>query len=500
MHRILILWAVVLVSLISIAPAMGAQPPISPDTEACIECHLVYHPGIIADWQRSRHANTTVQEALTVQGLAKKVSSGQVPEALRTTSVGCAECHGMRGDAHADTFEHNGYDIHVVVSPDDCATCHAEERKQYKDNIMAMAHTNLADNTLYNDLERTILGKMAVKAGRLAIEPADASTRAEACYYCHGTRLTLAGTEVRDTDVGELSFPIITGWPNQGVGRINLDGSRGACSSCHTRHQFSIETARKPDTCSECHAGPDVPAYKVYKVSKHGNLYSSHSSGWDFKPVPWTVGKDFSAPTCAACHVSLVVDENGEVVSERTHTMNDRLGWRLFGLIYAHHQPKSADTAPIRNKSGLPLPTDLDGTPADTFLIGADEVEARRATMQRTCLACHGTTWVNGHFARLDHTLGVTNSQVRTATQLLETIWQKGYAQGPAKGGSPFDEAIERRWCDTWLFYANTIRFNSAMAGGGDYGVFDDGRYPLSSAIMEIHDWLKLRDMAEKAK
>jgi len=35
--------------------------------------------------------------------------------------------------------------------------------------------------------------------------------------------------------------------------------------------------------------------------------------------------------------------------------MNDRLPWRLFGLIYAHPTP-IADTTVIKNKAGLPLP------------------------------------------------------------------------------------------------------------------------------------------------
>ena len=500
MHHLRTFLFLAMLWILMVHPAIGAEVTISAATQECIDCHSTYHPGIVADWNRSRHANTSVQAALQLQGLGRKVSSAQVPEALRNTNVGCAECHTLRGEAHADTFEHNGHQIHIVVSPDDCATCHAEERQQYADNIMAMAHTNLADNALYNDLERTILGKMELKAGRMMIPPADEMTRAEACYYCHGTRLALAGKDLRETDAGELEFPVIKGWPNQGVGRINLDGSRGACTSCHTRHQFSIEVARKPQTCRECHSGPDVPAYKVYITSKHGNLYSSNNSQWDFNAVPWTVGKDFTAPTCAVCHVSLVVDDSGEVVSQRTHRMNDRLGWRLFGLIYAHHQPKSPDTTMIRNKSGWPLPTDLDGTPAGTFLIGPDEAKERRQAMQRTCLACHGTSWVRGHFARLDNTVATTNHQVRTATELMETVWQKGYARNQAKGGSLFDEAIERRWCDAWLFYANTTRFVSAMAGGGDYGVFDDGRYHLSKTIMEMHDWIQLHEMGQRGK
>ena len=42
-------------------------------------------------------------------------------------------------------------------------------------------------------------------------------------------------------------------WPNAGVGRLNLDGSKGSCTSCHTRHRFSVAEARKPEACDQCH-------------------------------------------------------------------------------------------------------------------------------------------------------------------------------------------------------------------------------------------------------
>ena len=75
--------------------------------------------------------------------------------------------------------------------------------------------------------------------------------------------------------VGEIDVPDLANWPNQGVGRINPDGSLGACTSCHPRHSFSIEVARKPYTCSQCHLEPYVPAFEVYKESKHGNIFLS---------------------------------------------------------------------------------------------------------------------------------------------------------------------------------------------------------------------------------
>jgi len=349
---------------------------------------------------------------------------------------------------------------------------------------MAHAYANLAENPLYQKLEWSILGKPVFENGRIRKEPPDAATREEACYYCHGTVLRLEGTETRTTDAaGELEFPVIRGWPNQGVGRINLDGSKGACSACHTRHHFSIETARKPYTCKECHVGPDVPAFKIYETSKHGNLFSSHQASWEFGTVPWTIGKDFTAPTCAACHVSLLVNQDGEVVSRRSHQMSDRLPWRLFGLIYAHPHPKDPETSRIRNKDGQSLPTDFKGGLAKTFLIDASESEQRKNTLLAACLACHDTSWVNGFWNRFENTLVRTNADTGTATRIMEALWGKKLADA---GENPFDEAMEKAWSDIWLFYANTIRFASAMGCGGDYGVFANGRYQMARSIAQL--------------
>jgi hypothetical protein len=486
-----LLW-IILISgfVLSGTRSLQADVALSDATFECMDCHNLIHPGIVQDWRNSRHAKTTPQNALKVKGLSNKVSSENVPQELRETSVGCAECHMLRPEAHADTFEHNGYKIHVVVSPDDCATCHTIEKMQYSQNPMSHAYGNLAFNPVFQKLENSISGNLERVHGRIVFPPADSATQAETCYYCHGTRLQLTGLETRDTDLaGELEFPIISGWPNHGVGRVNLDGSLGACSACHARHMFSIAMARKPYTCRECHIGPDVPAFKVYSASKHGNIFSALHDMWHFDKVPWTIGKDFTAPTCAACHMSLLVNTENEVVVNRTHQITDRLSWRLFGLVYAHPQPKGPDTSVIKNENGLPLPTGLDGHFASAYLIDENSQALRRQTMQTTCLNCHDTASVNGHWQRLENTIQKTNKHVRVATSILEDAWKDGLANAT---DNFFDEVIEKKWMDIWQFYANSIRFASAMGGGGDYAVYADGYYQLSQTLLEMNEWLKL--------
>ena len=150
------------------SPAAG-EIQISDSTQECLDCHSEFLPGIVQDWRNSRHAKMTPKKALTADKLKKRMSSTSVPEVLQNHAVGCAECHTLRAGAHSDTFEHNGYKIHLVVSPEDCAVCHVTESTQFAKNIMAHAYGNLAENPLYQDLQRTILGKSRSQKGKIQV-------------------------------------------------------------------------------------------------------------------------------------------------------------------------------------------------------------------------------------------------------------------------------------------------------------------------------------------
>ncbi len=477
--------------LVLLFPAHFRAAELSDATTECLDCHTSIAPGMVAGWQSSRHAKTSPQEALKKKELERRVSANSVPDELARNAIGCAECHTLNPEKHSDTFEHNGYQVHIVVTPEDCATCHPVEAKQYKQNLMSQAYGNLVDNSLYRDMVKAVNGVQLLDHGQITLKDPSPETNADSCLSCHGTIVEVKRFEYRETEMGEMEFPVLSGWPNGGVGRINPDGSKGSCSSCHTWHRFSIEMARKPHTCSQCHKGPDVPIYKIYQVSKHGNIYSAMGKKWDFDEVPWTVGEDFTAPTCATCHVSLIVNGEGDLVAERTHQMNNRLPWRMFGLIYAHAHPKSPDTSVIRNKAGLPLPTELSGEPAAEYLIDNSEQEKRRKTLQQVCLGCHSQQRLDGHWTRFENTIKTTNEMTVTATGLVQQAWDGGAAKGLAQNDSIFNEAIEKKWMEQWLFFANSTRMSSAMLGT-DYGVFDNGRWYMAKNIQEIHDWLQI--------
>ena len=470
----------------------GEQPPVSEASQSCLECHAEATPGIVAAWKAGRMARRTPAMGLKEPGPKRRVSAGKIPADRLDVVVGCAECHTMNPAGHPASFDHEGFSVHTVVSPADCAVCHTQEAGEYKENIMSHAVGNLRKNPVYMDLARQINATQTPGENGVKLDGPDKATEAESCFYCHGTAVKADGVRTVENDLGEFKIPRLSGWPNHGVGRINPDGSKGSCGACHSRHSFSIKMARSPQTCAECHKGPDVPAYKVYQVSKHGALYSALGKDWEMEAVPWVVGRDFKAPTCAACHVSLVTDASGKVIAKRTHRMTDRLSWRIMGFVYAHPQPKSPDTSLIRNKAGLSLPTDLDGSFASAYLIGPGEQKKRRAAMSAVCLACHSSQWVDGQFARYENTIGTTNRATLGATGLMRRIWKEGLAKGPEKGDSRFNENIERLWVEQWLFDANITRYASAMMGA-DYGVFAGGRWQMNQNLRQMLDWYRLR-------
>ena len=150
----------------------------------------------------------------------------------------------------------------------------------------------------------------------------------------------------------------------------------------------------------------------------------------------------------------------------------------------------------IVNASKLNLPTELSGEPVASAVIDPEELAKRKSALKRTCRPCHGQSVIEGHFAQFERTIETTNSMTLAATKLVQRAWASGAARGPAQGGSPYDEPLERRWVEQWLFWANSTRFSSAMMGW-DHGVFEGGRWEQSKGLKELKEAV---EQAERAK
>jgi hydroxylamine dehydrogenase len=260
------------------ATASAAQPMafgrLSEESETCNACHKEQTPAIVQQWGASRHFHG---------------------------NVGCFECHGSKKGAPG-AVEHAGFTIHAIVTPRDCARCHSREVAESE----ASRHAKGAEilGSLDNTLAEVVEGNSEFFGGSALL--------VDGCQQCHGST-------VRTDDKGN---PTPDTWPNTGIGRINLDGSRGSCSACHQRHTFSVAQARRPETCGKCHLGPDHPQKEIYEESKHGISFAANVAKVNLDSQRWVVGKDYSVgPTCATCHMSATSTQ------AVTHNVGDRISW-----------------------------------------------------------------------------------------------------------------------------------------------------------------------------
>ena len=404
MNKNIILLCIV-VSLLNISGVASAQ-----EGDACVNCHKASGvlDGVIKDWEESKHAEN---------------------------GVTCITCH--EADASdPDAMSHNGFTISPLVSPADCAKCHDKEAAEFKQSLHSLGakyYEFLFSKKKLPYLESQLEGGYIVSEGQEITH----SATLRGCQACHGTNMTGKSTE---------DFTV---WPNNGIGRINPDGSMGSCAACHTRHSFSIAEARHPETCGQCHMGPDHPQIEIFMESKHGNIYSAEGDSWNWSKKDWKAGIDYRTPTCAGCHMS------GAPGVPKTHDVSARLSWEL-------EEPVSRHTDNIANSLGVPI---SDGS----------SWEEKRDRMQTVCKQCHSTTWTENYYMQADIAVELYNKQYAEGKEIVDALYDDGLLTKET-----FDEPLEFKIYEMWHHEGRRARMGAFMMAPdyvqwhGFYEMFQD--------------------------
>lgn len=385
----------------------------------CVDCHRVPQPGEVEDAANPRYmVKTTWDKTTGLKSVEPVLEDGKPVE-------------------RPDIWKHGGQDLAIDVSPRTCEPCHEQAVREFT----ASRHSSAAQ----------FIGSIDNYLGRF-VEGAPASVNG--CESCHGSVVTM-GTQ--DPARQSPTYSADT-WPNTGMGRVNADGSWGACSACHSRHEFSSETARRPENCGKCHLGPDHPQKEIFDESKHGVAWRKHEEKMDLaKPGgEWVLGTDYSeAPSCSSCHMGPVAAFETYKKLPLTHDVGARISWTLRPVL--SEKPKAVTAA--------------DGT------VVLPAPEERRNAMEQACRVCHGPTWVGNFYVQYDQAVGLYNDKyAKPATAVYDLLKQQTLVDAV-----PMNERADFVYYELWHHEGRRARMGAAMMGP-DY-VHWHGFYDLSKVF-----------------
>jgi hypothetical protein len=224
------------------------------------------------------------------------------------------------------------------------------------------------------------------------------------------------------------------------VGKPNPDGSIGNCTACHTRHTSSVEIARLPTTCGQCHMAPDHSQLEIYNESKHGVMFAAQKSQLNLGVAPKKLtSRDMFIPTCATCHMSGL---NGQKV---THDPGERLSYLL-----------AAEISPKRPGYAL-----------------------AQANMKETCAQCHTRPVIDRLYEEAEKAVANTNEKVKATKEIYESLRADKVISGP-----PFSQPIDFLFFDLWHYYGRTAK-HGAFMGGQDFAQWH-GNYPILQHTVEL--------------
>jgi len=364
---------------------------LAQSTDECVTCHREASPGIVRQFGHSTMA---------------------------AAEVTCRDCHEVKPDYPA-AVEHEG--DYVLASPTTamCDQCHEAEVAQFYQS-------------------RHSLPAYVAVAGSMELSPPLMA------MYQAVPEGSFAPDKARNA-IAAIEGPVMTPFTCESchsIGAPAADESAGRCQKCHIRHSFSLEQARKPETCNNCHIGPDHPQWEIYQESAHGIQYATMGDAWNWDAEAGNLSViDFPAPTCALCHMS------GFGTSGTTHDVGDRLSWFLFASI-SQSRPSWQDN---------------------------------RARMQSVCFECHNENFIANLYTAADAATQQVNDWVQESNDLIAPLQQQGLLTP-----EQFDESIDFTYFDLWHYWGRTTKFGMWMQGP-DYSQWH-GAYPLLDTMAELRD------------
>ena len=370
-------------------PRVETQQPTADFVRAsgkCAECHARLHYSVVHEYEMSTHARK---------------------------GVNCLDCH--QPAAGQDKLDHHGFVIAKHLTAGNCRSCHEPEYQEF----LRSRHAAVSWAAVY---------------GEKGLTPEQVSFSEQ--YQPGGTK-----RPPHPFVIAEGGSAMTSGCEQcHSIGKPNDDGTIGTCTACHSRHTTSVELARLPSTCGQCHMGPDHSQMEIYNESKHGVMFAAQRNLLNLKAPPKQLTtRDMFVPTCATCHMSGI---NGLKV---THDPSDRLSWFLAPDI---------------------------STKRPNYL-------RAQAAMKQVCEQCHTAPTIDRVYAQAEQVIATTNGRVQHAKDIVTSLRAANLVKGP-----PFTNPIDFLYFDLWHYDGRTSK-HGAFMGGADF-VQWHGNYPMLQKTVEL--------------
>jgi hypothetical protein len=361
--------------------------------------------------------------------------------------VTCSVCHGTEHSSEKDV------DRVADLTPYTCARCHQNQGTEFKGGKHASAWNAV---------------KAWPNAHWQAMVPIEGTA---GCQRCHKLGIkNKAEAKASKRKIG-------------GVGFVS-------CDVCHTRHAFSLNEARRPQTCRACHSGSANPQWEMYSRSRHGWQRLDSQAG---RTAPT---RSRRMPACQDCHMP-----NGH------HGVQTAWGFLAVRLPLPDDEKWAQSVRTILGALGI---LDKQGRATSRMTtagrmallrLSTADWQSERRRMLKRCCHCHPKAYAQRELENGDRMVREADGLMAEAIQIVAGLYADKILASPVEGGESYPDLLTLYEAGTPLERRLSEMFFKSRRNAVQGMFHNNTEYAFESGLDALHrDLGAIKYMAEQLR